>query len=249
MKSIITTTIFSLFTLLASSQFSAEVQYDQIIKFEFDIEETGGVDLSGMLPESQTFKKTLLIDGDESVFIDVPSDQDDEQSFETEDGSFQIVLMSDDTEDILYTSLSHNQTVHQQGFLGKTFVVSQEIENPGWKISDEKIKYLGYECIKATRTNSEDEEIIAWFTPELPCQLGPGYNTQLPGLILMVSIDEGSIELKATEVKVGEVDTKLIKTPTSGKKVTSDRFQKIQDEKMKELEKMNDGENSITIRG
>ncbi len=104
--------------------------------------------------------------------------------------------------------------------------------------------YLGYECQKAT-SSSEEGETVAWFTPEIPVQHGPSSYNQLPGAILMLSTPEQKMEIMATEVILDESHQKEIKAPTKGKKVTNEEFEKIIEEKTKEMEEMYGGQGII----
>ncbi len=251
MKNLMLVLIFSLFGFnSAQSQQFGEIAYVETVKMTFDIEEMEGIDLSGMLPDKQSFDKVLTFSGKKSLYCDAEDGRENEDTeFTSDDGSFQIVLSTDDSEQILHTDLEKKKIIHQQGFMGKSFVVTSEVSAPKWKIGADRIKYLGYECVKATQENDQGEEVVVWYTPEIPVSVGPDYFSQLPGAILMVSINNGDLEIKATAVKLEGVDTSIIKAPKDGKKVTQEEFLKIQEEKIKEMEEMNDGDNIIISRG
>ena len=64
----------------------------------------------------------------------------------------------------------------------------------------------------------------------------------------MFSLDDGKLEIKALKVELKEVDK--IEIPNDGKKVTGEEYEKIVDEKMKEMAKEYGGNGMrIEIRG
>jgi GLPGLI family protein len=64
-------------------------------------------------------------------------------------------------------------------------LVKDEIPEIKWKISKETKTILGYNCSKA-EGNFRGRNYIAWFTTELPMQVGPWKFQGLPGTILEV---------------------------------------------------------------
>ena len=86
-------------------------------------------------------------------------------------------------------------------------------------------------------TGPDTLQTIAWFTPQIPAPLGPATYGQLPGLIL--ELERDNITITATEV-LPEIDQpELMKAPTKGKKVTEEEFDRIQEEKLKEMDLQN----------
>lgn len=107
--------------------------------------------------------------------------------------------------------------------------------------------FLDYECMKATTTHN-DKDIVAWFAPQIPMQVGPRKYGHLPGAILMLSEEDGKVEIMATKVTLDE-QSEEVKKPTKGKKVTSEEYEKVIEDKMKELNSNSKGNNIFTIRG
>ncbi|MDA9774440.1 GLPGLI family protein, partial [Saprospiraceae bacterium] len=87
---------------------------------------------------------------------------------------------------------------------------------------------------------------VAWFAPAIPCKIGPSHYGQLPGAILMLSVGEDKDVYKATEVILSDEVT--IKKPKKGKKVTEEEYEKIIEDKMKEMHQSM-GKNTLIIRG
>ena len=77
-----------------------------------------------------------------------------------------------------------------------------------------------------TRRVPQEIEIVAWFADKLLAPAGPESYGQLPGVILEVNIDNGSMVYSATSIK--EVaPVKELKEPKKGKPVTRQEFRKI----------------------
>ena len=70
----------------------------------------------------------------------------------------------------------------------KRFILVEKRPSINWKITKESQKILGYTCYKAT-TKFRGRDYIAWFSPDIPYNLGPWKLGGLPGLILKVEND------------------------------------------------------------
>ncbi len=244
MKQIILLTILLCTAFLLNAQMSGKVSYTETIKMKFEMDLPDGIDLSGMIPESQSFNKELLFDQGKAIYRDSKTNENTDQEFTSDDGSLQIKFETTNEEDILFTDLKEKKSVHKRDLMGKAFLVEDIIKKTKWKLTGEKLKYLGYECQKAISTDGE-KEIIAWFTPQIPVQHGPSSFNQLPGMVLMITTADQSMEIKATEIVLGSEFSEDIKMPTKGKKVSNEEFIEISEEKMKEMQEMMGGEGFI----
>ena len=88
---------------------------------------------------------------------------------------------------------------------------------------------------KATAEH-DSTTIEAWFTPEIPVSAGPGLYGGLPGLILVVSVNDGHTVYSATEVSLTAVEDGVVKPPDDGQEVSREEYEKIVAEKLAELE-------------
>ncbi len=244
MKNIIIAIGLCFSMLFVQAQDSGQIKYKETIKLDIQMDLPDGIDLQGMFPESQTVYKDLLFTKNESVYKDAAENENTDQEMSSDDGSIKIVIQQSETDDILYTNISEKKTVHQTGFMGKEFRIIEKIERAKWRLSGEKIKYLGYECQKAVMIDEEDQEVIAWFTPEISTQVGPSHYGLLPGAILMLSTADKKLEIMATEIVLKDVSSD-IKIPSKGQKVTQEEYKKIVEEKTKEMEEMMGGRSII----
>ena len=231
---------------VVNAQTSGVISYQETMKLNIEMDDApAGVDLAGMLPSSRSVSKQLIYDKEKSIYVDGGEAPEDTE-ISSDDGSIKIMLVESDIESKLYTDLTEMTSLDQQGFMGKSFVVSRPVSKIKWKITPEKVKYLEYECMKATMTDEEGVETVAWFAPAIPVKAGPSGYGQLPGAILMLSKGDKELEIKATKIEFKEVDE--IKKPNDGKKVTEEEFDKIVEEKMKEMESQYGGR-TMMIRG
>ena len=135
-----------------------------------------------------------------------------------------------------FVDLNTNKVVATRDLMGKKFLVTGEPESYKWKMTGKSKQVGSYLCQEATWQDSTTQ-IVAWFTPMIPVQAGPGDYTGLPGVILHMNINDGEREITATDVQLGEVDPTNLIAPTEGEEVSQDEWEKIREEKMKEMEK------------
>jgi GLPGLI family protein len=133
---------------------------------------------------------------------------------------------------MVYHDFDKNQRLEQLEYMTRIFLVQSEIEAVAWKLGSEKKKVLEYTCMSATVT-LDDQEIVAWFSPEIPVSLGPSIFGGLPGLILAVERN-GETAYVATSVKLSPPAEESMVKPDKGSKVTQEEFAAIQEEKEKE---------------
>jgi len=246
LKSVLTLALVFGISAATFAQKSGVINYQETMKLNIELDDApAGVDLAGMLPTSRSVGKQLIFNDNESIYVDHGEAPEDTE-ISSDDGSIQIMLVESDIENRLYTDHQNKVSLDQQGFMGRAFVIDRPVSKIKWKITPEKVKYLDYECMKATMTDEEGVETVAWFAPAIPVKAGPAGYGQLPGAILMLSKGDQDLEIKATSVELKEVEE--IKKPDEGKKVSEEEFDKIVEEKMKEMEKEHGGR-TISIRG
>ena len=111
------------------------------------------------------------------------------------------------------------------------------------------------ESDKMPEIEMEPVIITAWYTLDIPVNHGPSEYWGLPGLILQVGDDR--TQFLCTKIVLNSKDKVEISEPKKGKKVSQEEFDKIREEKMKEMQenfqngrRRGDGHmRSIRIRG
>lgn len=251
--------LFILGTPFLNAQTNGTIKYTHTLKLEINMPE--GMDVGNLIPQQMTTLKELTFSDQLSLYKDAEENVSEDVEMESDDGSFKMTIESSDSEEILFTDLKAKRSMQQTSFMDKDFLIESIIERPKWKITSERIKYLGYVCQKATMVQiipanedigqeRKEKQITAWFTSEIPVPIGPDTYNQLPGAILLLSIDGDKTEIKATEINIQPADEISIDQPTTGQKVSREEYEKIMTAKLKELESAYGGNGStFMIKG
>jgi GLPGLI family protein len=133
-----------------------------------------------------------------------------------------------------HTRYDEGTIVEARELLGRSFIIADERPNYEWKLTSEQAEFLGYVVLKATAVR-DSSTIEAWFTPQIPVQGGPAAFGGLPGMILVVSIDDGQTQYTATGISMAPIAEGVIMRPTEGVKVTREEYEQILSEKLEEL--------------
>ncbi len=136
----------------------------------------------------------------------------------------------------IYFNRDKNLQVRQTEFMTRLF--REELDMPIYKfkmgIATKEI--LGYKCMQA-EIEIDNKEILAWFTADIPVSAGPEKYYGLPGLILEVNVNHGEQVWIATSIDLTVPEKNQLFEPKEGKKVKTDQYIKIQEEKIEEWEK------------
>lgn len=144
---------------------------------------------------------------------------------------------------IIYKNIKESTVLEQTSLFGKDFLISDSLKSVKWKVSaGEQKVILGYTCMKATFKDSTNN-LVVFFTPQLPVGFGPDKYGNLPGVIL--EVQSAQQHILATDVKLEESD---VIPPSKGDKVTRKEFEKIKEEKMKEQREMWGGQRGGDVR-
>lgn len=160
-----------------------------------------------------------------------------------------VMVMGHTGQSPLYKNTAAAQYVKEEDLMGKRFLVKDELPKPDWKLEPEQKKIGNYTVYKATWTRDVDvanfdkdkgliktsapKTTIAWYTPEIPVSHGPRDYWGLPGLIM--EIQEDKFSLLCTAIVLNPKDKFSIEVPTKGKQIDQASFNKIRDEKTKEM--------------
>jgi GLPGLI family protein len=124
--------------------------------------------------------------------------------------------------------------------LGKTYIVEDSLRFDTWKILNEIKDVSGYICMKASAYDPvKRQNIIAWFTTDIPVSAGPERFGGLPGMILELNIDDDAIVYTPSLITLAATQ-EIPKLPKKqkGKKVTIDNLNKEMDAYIKQQEAM-----------
>jgi GLPGLI family protein len=153
---------------------------------------------------------------------------------------------------LYFKNLKEKRFVSKTDIMGKTFLIKDSIPNYEWQLTSETKNIGNYTCYKATFTKEVENRMMtvengetkqtkktetiittAWYTPQIPISNGPTFYHGLPGLIL--EINDGKTTIVCTEIVLNPSEKITISEPDKGKIVTQAEYDKIRDEKNKEL--------------
>ena len=233
-KSIIISLLIFPFLLVAQSN-EGKIIYKETIKLEIDIPEEHREQLKAVLPDSRSFKKVLIFNSNESIYKDYENQEDDVVEAGSEHEGMHIKMVMKRPDNQLYKNLAENKIFEKQEFFGRNFLITDETKELEWKLANEQKDILGYVCQKAIIDNTE-KPVVAWFSPQIPVSNGPMAYGKLPGMILELDIADGSTHIVASEILLLKLEEDAIEVPKKGKKVSREEYDKIVEEKQKEME-------------
>lgn len=94
--------------------------------------------------------------------------------------------------------------------LGNFVYVEDSIQHIPWKLTDNKRKIAGYDCRKAIWQKDDSTRIYAWFTEAVNPTCGPDGISGLPGAILGLATEDGSLVYFAQSVEGKAIDLDII---------------------------------------
>ncbi len=216
--------------IVAQDKLSGSVIYEETVKFEIKLEGEMAHLMKDM-PKEQKSEKILYFNHQASLYTNVEKEENN-----TAGGMESGMRFFTSTPDQkLYIDLEKEEIIEQREFMTRMFLINSDMPSSEWKITGEQLMILDYPCMEATKTDTAGVITRVWFAPSLQVKSGPGHHCNLPGLVLAVEQDEGKRKLMAQSVSFDEPDKNLLKKPKDGKKVSSEEFEKIVAEKMKEM--------------
>lgn len=235
MKKLITGLLIGL-PFLIMAQTEGIIQYEETISIQIDLPE-GMEEFKSQIPSSQTYKMNLTFTSEVALYESVKSNEESSGGLwmGSDEGGTTIKMKFDMPENKTFTNIAEGTMIEKQDFMGKKFLIAGEVEKYKWKLTGEQETILDYVCSKAIYQDST-RNLVAWFTPQIPVATGPGSISGLPGMVLKLDRNDGEMVVVATSIEFKKIEKKAIKAPKKGKKVTQEEFQKIQEEKMKEME-------------
>ncbi len=131
---------------------------------------------------------------------------------------------------VYYYNNKTNENLIQKNAIGELYLVKELTKE--WELVSETKKIGNYTCYKAIEINklkienSNHKPTIAWYSPLIPVNFGPGGYNGLPGLILELHVMNKLI-YRAIKIELNPKKSIKIKKPIKGKIVTNDEFRKI----------------------
>ncbi len=209
---------------------SGKVTYEQIVQLEIKLEGEAA-HMASMLPKERKSEKVLWFNEKASLY-ESNSTVINEDVMMNQGGANVTIRMAE-PDNKVYTDLVSGFQTEQRDFMTRQFLIEDQ-PNLQWKITGNQKLILDYPCMEAT-TGEAEKMVTAWFTPVIPVSSGPAIYGGLPGLILSIETNGGRNITTALKVEPGETEAGKILKPDKGRKVTRQEFDKIVEEKMKEM--------------
>ena len=273
MKIIVSILIFLISFVLNAQSFSGKAIYKTSRKsaISFDNEKNPGIsdEMQKQLQAriQKMNQKTFILNFDkktstykEDIQLDAPSPQV---------GASGVMVMSfggSGNGSVYFKNINEKRFTNQTEIMGKSFLVKDSLPDYQWNLSAETKNIGNYTCYKATFTREvEDIKMVfedgeskedkikkivtttAWYTPQVPVSNGPDNYQGLPGLIL--EINDGEKLIVCTEIILNPSEKTEVKAPEKGKIVSQEAYDKIQEEKTKELMERFKGRNGVNMGG
>ena len=97
-------------------------------------------------------------------------------------------------------------------------------------------------------TEEKGDTVTAWYTSQIPVSAGPLGVGELPGLVLESTMADGKLTVTAEKIDFDtDISAKLLK-PSSGKKISAEKFEKIRKEKEAEMKEFEGGDGNFQIQ-
>lgn len=132
---------------------------------------------------------TLYFTKEKSAFIPIESEEP------------QGMLGNFTQENIIHQDINKQQNHIQMDLFGSKIFVQDSIVKREWKITDSKRTLAGHVCRKAIWNKDDSTRIYAWFATDIVPSIGPEGFAGLPGAILGLATEDGSIIYFAKEVE------------------------------------------------
>lgn len=247
MKKILLLLQVALCNNLLTAQTTGKIDYEEKVKLEIKLDDADEKMLAD-IPKEHTSQKELYFTPEVSLYRngEAAKAKPTTVNEETEGGPRMIIRM-DQSDDKVYCDLKSKQRLEQRDFMSRTFLVESDLNSMQWKLTGNQKMILNYPCQEAVLQDTS-KKVVAWFTPAIPVSTGPNGYANLPGIILSVDVDNGKRTIVATKSDLKEFDQSILKKPTEGKKMTKEAFNKMMDEKRKEMKQENGGKGDVIIK-
>ncbi len=226
-----------LLTHLSTAQVTGKIIFEEKVDMHRNLSPEKE-EMKDMIPQYSTSKWELIFSDEESVYR--PFKEKEITSSSSNPGGMYTMRFGRENR-ILYKNLAEDMIVDSRDFMQKQFLIKGFITPRKWKIGTKQKQISGQNCMEAFFRVDSVTTLNAWFTPQIPVSNGPSDYQGLPGLILQIDINNGERTLTATEIKLGDIDNNELIAPAKGKEITSEEFEKIRKEKMKEVQQGSPG--------
>jgi GLPGLI family protein len=188
-------------------------------------------EMKNMIPEFRVNKDQLFFNATESLYKSMEEEEDED----IEEGEG-VRMRFRRPQNEVYINKNDSRRLVLQEFLGKKYLLEDTLKVTPWKLGTETKQIKGYMCKQANYYNEERKQnILAWYTEQLPAFLGPETFSTLPGTVLQVDINDGERVVTALNIEQRPLKKNELKLSPGGVKTTEAEFRKIREEQMERM--------------
>lgn len=247
MKRILPAILMCVLAIEAPAQ-SGSILYQETTRIDIELPPQMA-HLADQIPDSRSISRILLFNESQSLIKNGPEIEPEEgeeaeprNRFAAQGGRMMFRMGGNTIDNQTWTGLESGEMVEKRNFMGRDFLIDGNRPDIKWKMTGETSQFEGYMTMKATAM-VDTVAVEAWFAPQIPVPAGPDGYGGLPGVILVLTEDEGRKTWVAKQIAVVEDIEAEITRPTEGRKVTREEFDAIVEEKRKEMEAQMGGRN------
>ncbi|MFP4065307.1 MAG: GLPGLI family protein [Bacteroidales bacterium] len=225
---------FFLSLLMMSFILSAQTEQGKII-YEYSMDLHRNIppereELKAMIPQFNEQTYQLVFSETESLYKEV-----EESAPPRGRGRMGFAMRMPGTE--TYVNSEENEVVVRVEFLGKSYLVTEPLELGPWRMGDQMMEVEGYMCMMAWYHDTiQDQEVTAWFTPDIRPFTGPDRFVGLPGTVLALDINNGERVWVARHIELGEEQDLPIAPPVSGERISREEYLEMMQESRERME-------------
>lgn len=100
----------------------------------------------------------------------------------------------------VYNKFNEHKRYVYMDMMGNSMTIGDSLIKHTWKITDKTRKIAGYECTRVIWQKDDTTRIYAWYTTDIIATVGPENIQGLPGAVLGLATEDGSIVYFAKKV-------------------------------------------------
>lgn len=135
----------------------------------------------------KTEEFSLYFNDTVSLFSFIAPEQPDPQSWLT-------------LKNTVYNKFNQNMRFVYMDMMGNSMTIGDSLLKHTWKITDKTRKIAGYECTRVIWQKDDSTRIYAWYTTDIIATVGPENIQGLPGAVLGLATEDGSMVYFAKKV-------------------------------------------------
>jgi len=135
----------------------------------------------------KTEEFSLYFNDTVSLFSFIAPEQPDPQSWLT-------------LKNTVYNKFNQNMRFVYMDMMGNSMTIGDSLLKHTWKITDKTRKIAGYDCTRVIWQKDDSTRIYAWYTTDIIATVGPENIQGLPGAVLGLATEDGSMVYFAKKV-------------------------------------------------